>query len=288
MGSMKLLSASLAVAFAVAAPVRVPVGEVTYGLAAGGGSVWVGGLSSGDVLRLDPATGKVVARVTAGARIFNLASAPGAVWAVGNVSGTVARIDTRTSKVTATVRVGLQPYDVAWGFGSAWVSNAGDGTVSRVTGGKVVKTIKVGVEPNGLAAYQGAIWVSDHTLGKVVRIDPRSNRITGTVKLDGADWITGFRGSLYVSQESNVIARVDAKTLRVLGRVKVARNPLGSAIVAGRLWVPCIDANEVDVVDPAAMRVVARRHLGNGPIVVLPAFHHRWISNTTGNALLRL
>ncbi len=285
---MKLLWASLAVVSAVAAPVRVPVGEFTYGLAAGGGSVWVGGLGSGDVLRLDPATGKVVARVTAGARIFNLASAPGAVWAVGNASGTVARIDTKTSKVTATVPVGLQPYDVAWGFGSAWVSNAGDGTVSRITGRKVVKTIKVGVEPNGLSVYQGALWVSDHTLGKVVRIDPRSNRITGTVKLDGADWITGFRGSVYVSQESNVVTRVDARTLRVRGRVKVARNPLGSAIVAGRLWVPCIDANEVDVVDPATMRVVARRHFGNGPIVVLPAFRHRWISNTTGNALLRL
>jgi len=284
----KLVASIVLLAFAGAAPVSVPAGGPTYGLAAGAGSVWVGGLASGDVLRIDPPTHKVTAHVTAGARIFNLASAPGAVWAVGNVSGTVARIDTRTAKVTNTVRVGLSPYDVEWGFGSAWVSNAGDGTVSRITRGKVVKTIKVGVEPNGLAAYAGSLWVSDHTLGKVVRIDPSTNRITGTVKLSGADWITGYGDSLYVSQETNVVARVNARTLKVVGTAKVARNPLGSAIVGNRLWVPCIDANEVDIVDPATLRVVTRKHLGSGPIVVLPAYGRRWVSNSTGNAVLGL
>jgi len=285
---MKLIAASLLVALAGATPARIDVGGWTYGLAAGGGSVWAGSLSSGDVIRLDPKTGKVLARVPAGARIFNLAAAPGAVWAVGNVTGTIARIDTRTAKVTNTVQVGARPYDVEWGFGSAWVSNAGDGTVWRVTNGRVVKKIKVGVEPNGLTAYAGALWVGDHTLGKVVRIDPATNRITGTVKLAGADWITGFGDSIYVSQETNTVARVSTRTLKVLGTVATARNPLGSAIVGKELWVPCIDANEVDVVDPATMRVVARKKVGRGPIVVLPAFGHEWVSNTTGNAIWRL
>ena len=285
---MKLVAASLLVALAGATPAKIDIGVSTYGLAAGNGSVWAGSLSSGDVLRIDPESGKVVARITAGARIFNLAAAPGAVWAVGNVSGTITRIDTRSGKVTKTVQVGLQPYDVEWGFGSAWVSNAGDGTVWRITNGRVVKKIKVGVEPNGLTAYGGALWVGDHTAGKVVRIDPKTNRITGTVKLSGADWITGFGGSIYVSQETNTVARVSVKTLKVTGTVATARNPLGSAIVGKALWVPCIDANAVDVVDPATMRVIERKKVGRGPIVVLPAFGHQWVSNTTGNAIWRL
>jgi hypothetical protein len=70
--------------------------------------------------------------------------------------------------------------------------------------------------------------------------------------------------------------------------VQVARNPLGSALVGKELWVPCIDANEIDVVDPVTMRVVSRTHVGDGPIVVLPAVGHVWISNTLGNELLRL
>jgi streptogramin lyase len=284
---MKLVAVLLVAFSAGGTAAQVDIGAWSYGLAAGGGSVWVAALSAGDVVRLDPETGKVLARIPAGDRMFNLASAPGAVWAVGNTSGTVARIDTATGKITARIRVGYQPYDVGRGFGSAWVSNAGDGTVSRITGSKVVTTIKVGTEPNGLTAYGGFLWVSDHTDGKVIRLDPRTNRVTGSVTLAGADWIIGFRGSLYVSQETNRIARVSVATLKVTGVAKVGHNPLGSAIVGGRLVVPCIDGNEIDDVDTATMSVTRRQHVGHGPIVVLPAYGHTWISNTLANAVLK-
>ncbi len=266
---------------------KLDTGEWTYGLASSGGSVWAGGLAIGDVLRIDPASGKVVSRINVGPRVFNLTSAPGAVWAVANLTGTATRIDSRTGKVTATVQVGNAPYDVAWGFGSAWVSNSGDGTVSRITGKKVVKTIKVGVEPNGLTAYGSYLYVTDHTAGTLIRIDPRTNRVTGTVALPGADWVTGFGDSLFVSQETNIVSRVSVKTLKVLGHAKLKRNPLGSAIVANELWVPCIDANAVVVVDPATMKVVTTKPAGPGPIVVLPVGGHVWVSHTTGTSLWR-
>jgi streptogramin lyase len=285
---VKLLVAAIATAFLAAPTLKVDVGEPTYGLVTSGGSVWAGGLGSGDVVRLDPATGKVLGRVSVGVRTFNLAAAPGAVWGISNLTSTATRIDTRTGKLTASVKVGNGPYDVEWGFGSAWVSNSLDGTVSRITGRKVVKTIKVGVEPNGLSAIGNYLWVTDHTAGKLLRLDPRTNRVTGSVALAGADWVTGLRGSLYVSQETNTVARVDARTLKVLGRAKVHRNPLGSAIVGNQLWVPCIDSNDIVVVDPATMKIVKTIAAGPGPIVVLPAGGHVWISHTTGTALWRL
>ena len=266
---------------------KVDAGEWTYGLASSGGSVWAGGLALGDVLRIDPSTGKVVSRIAIGARVFNLAAAPGAVWAVANITGTVTRIDSQTGKVTASVNVGAAPYDVAWGFGSVWVANSGDGTVSRITGEKVVRTLKVGVEPNGLTAYGRYVYVTDHTAGTLIRIDPGTNRVTGTISLPGADWVTGLRDSLYVSQETNVVSRVSVKTLKVLGHTDVKRNPLGSAIVGNELWVPCIDANAIVVVDPATMKVVTTKPAGPGPIVVLPVGGHVWVSHTTGTSLWR-
>jgi streptogramin lyase len=284
---MKLIAAALLFSLA-GPPAATQLGTTTFGLAAGGGSVWVGGLGSGDVIRIDPATGKVLARVTVGARVFNLAPAPGAVWAVDNALSMAVRVDTKTAKVTARVPVGFQPYDIEWGFGSAWVANAGDGTVWRITNGKVVKKLKVGTEPNGLTAYRGAVWVSDHTLGKVVRIDPRTNRITGTVRLPGADWITGLGDSIYVSQETNQVSRISVSTLKVTGVAKVARNPLGSTIVGDKLWVPCIDANQIVVVDPSTMHVLAHKPAAGGPIAVLSAFGHQWASQSTGTKLLRL
>ena len=283
---MKLLAAALLTFFA--GPAATQIGSPTYGLATGAGSVWVGGLGSGDVIRVDPANGKVLARITVGARVFNLAAAPGAIWAVDNALSTAVRVDTKTGKVTTRVPVGFQPYDIEWGFGSAWVANAGDGTVWRITNGKVVKKIKVGTEPNGLTAYHSALWVSDHTLGKVVRIDPATNRITGTVKLPGADWITGLGDSIYVSQETDVVSRVSVKTLKVTGVAKVARNPLGSAIVGRELWVPCIDANQIVIVDSSTMHVVAHKPAAGGPIAVLSAFGRTWVSQSAGTKVLRL
>jgi streptogramin lyase len=278
-----------AIAAVVAAPATtVDTGEWTYGLASSNGSIWAGGLAIGDVLKIDPASGKVVSRVNVGARVFNLAAAPGAVWAVANLTGTATRIDTRTGKVTASVRVGSGPYDVEWGFGSAWVSNSQAGTVSRITGKRVVKTIKVGVEPNGLTAFAGSLWVTDHTAGKLLRIDPRTNGVTGTLALPGADWVTGLGRSVYVSQETDVVTRVDVRTLKATGSVRVARNPLGSAIVGRELWVPCIDAHSIVVVDPQTLRVTRKLKDGPSPIVVLPAFGHTWVSHSTGTTISRL
>jgi copper transport protein len=270
-----------------AAPVLVATGEFTYGLAASGGSVWAGGLGGSDVLRIAPASATVTKRIEVGSRVFNLAPAPGAVWAISNTLGTASRIDTRTAKVTATVHVGLQPYDVEWGFGSAWVSNAGDGTVSRITGSNVVRTLHVGGEPNGLTAYRGSLYVTDHGGGRVLRVDPQTNKVVAEVRLAGADWVTGLGDSIYVSQETNHVSRLDATTLRVTGTVAVDRNPLGSAVVGGRLWVPCIDAGTVAVVDPATLEVVRRFRAGDGPIVALPAFGHTWVSHSTGLRVTR-
>jgi len=44
----------------------------------------------------------------------------------------------------------------------------------------------------------------------------------------------------------------------------------------------------VDVVDPGAMTVVARKQVPGGPIVVLPAFGSQWVSESTGSAIARL
>ena len=90
---MKLIALA-ALVFLGGSTMKVDTGEWTYGLASSGGSVWVGGLAIGDVLRVDPGSGKVVSRINVGARVFNLASAPGAVWAVANITGT-APVSTR-------------------------------------------------------------------------------------------------------------------------------------------------------------------------------------------------
>jgi DNA-binding beta-propeller fold protein YncE len=123
--------------------------------------------------------------------------------------------------------------------------------------------------------------VTDHTLGRLIRIDPRTNKITGRLKLSGADWATPAAGSLWVSQETNVVARVDPRTMKVLKVVKVQANPLGSAVIGGELWVPCLDGNAIVVIDPASGAVVDTIGSLTGPTVVAPDGDHAWVTQSS-------
>ena len=58
---------------------------------------------------------------------------------------------------------------------------------------------------------------------------------------------------------------------RVTARVRVGRNPLGSALVGGTLWVACIDGNEIAAIDLETARVRRRIVEPGGPIAIAAA-----------------
>jgi len=64
-----------------------------------------------------------------------------------------------------------------------------------------------------------------------------------------------------------VVARVTPRG-RVTARVRVGRNPLGSAVVGGTLWVACIDGNEIAAIDLETARVRRRIVEPGGPIAI--------------------
>ena len=100
------------------------------------GSVWVPqiGNAHGWVVRIDGATGTVVARIAVGAAPGSLAVAGDSIW-VANTSGssgaarganTLSRIDPRTNHVIATVAVKIGG-PIAAGFGSVFVPGPDEG-----------------------------------------------------------------------------------------------------------------------------------------------------------------
>lgn len=104
----------------------IKVGAAPYNVAAGFGSVWV--TIDRGLVRLDPATGAVVARISLGGRPWGVAVGEGAVW-VGNMDdGTVARVDPATNtvawRVTLHTPLGqASPVGVAAGGGSVWAAD---------------------------------------------------------------------------------------------------------------------------------------------------------------------
>ena len=55
-------------------------GRGTDGVAFGAGSVWVASALDGQVARIDPATGRIVARIDVGTGLRELAAGPTDVW----------------------------------------------------------------------------------------------------------------------------------------------------------------------------------------------------------------
>jgi streptogramin lyase len=70
-----------------------------------------------------------------------------------------------------------------------WVANRGDGTVTRLsarTGRAQGTPIRVGGAPAALAVTRDAVLVLDARSGAIVRIDPRTGRVTRPFDLGGS------------------------------------------------------------------------------------------------------
>lgn len=95
------------------------------------GAVWVS--DKGDSLvRIDPASNRIVATIHTGMALGAVAVADGVVWVVDTQEGRVRAIDPATNRIVLTLRVGRGPSDLAASDSSLWVLNQIDGTVTLV------------------------------------------------------------------------------------------------------------------------------------------------------------
>ena len=193
----------------------VEVGGFPNAVAVGEGGVWV--VRDGRrVIRIDPATGAVVARIGAGdelgsERPCGIAVGQGAVW-VTTLSGAVARINPRTNRLSRLIEIEDAVCVVAARSG-VWVTSPNLGLVTRIDPdtGDVVAEIEVGGFPQGIDVGFGSVWVAssdppEGINGAVSRINPRSNELTISIPVgelpeylkigEGGVWVTADDGSV--------------------------------------------------------------------------------------------
>jgi streptogramin lyase len=102
---------------------------------------------------------------------------------------------------------------VAIGFGSVWVANRGDGTISRIAErtGRPQASVRVGGAPSALAVTTDALVVLDSERARVLRLDPKTQRITNVVEVGGfpTALAVGERPSLWTADaRRGVVTRV--------------------------------------------------------------------------------
>jgi class 3 adenylate cyclase/DNA-binding beta-propeller fold protein YncE len=143
-------------------------------LAVGGDALWAVERYDQQIVRLDPDTGAIQAKVPFGASLppgrnflgtevlsAAVASEAGA-WIVDSVKGQVWQIDPVQDTVVRTISVGAGAKAIALGFGSVWVANPVTQTVLRIdpSSGRVIRRIKVAARLAGIATAGGAVWVA--------------------------------------------------------------------------------------------------------------------------------
>ena len=138
-------------------------------LAFGAGTLWASQRAAGQVVRIDPTTGKqVFAPIHVGNGPTGIAFGDGAAWVANSLDGTVSRIDPDTNSVTAAVTTGNGPDAVAVDARGIWVSNQFDGNVVRIDPGRnqVAQRVSVGSRLSGLAMSGDAVLVAVRSLGR--------------------------------------------------------------------------------------------------------------------------
>jgi DNA-binding beta-propeller fold protein YncE len=187
-------------------------------LIAADGSLWLfvtDSLAASSTLeRVDPATGRIQARIPVGAGAYVVAGDSVTLWVSATHGAELERIDAGYNAVTAHVAVTPRPKFLALGAGGVWVLHQATGSVSLIDPERavVVATVAAGVPtPWGdITTGAGAVWVSvDGT--PVTRIDPATHAVTHQfVGGSGADAIRYGFGSLWVSDhEHGMVWRID-------------------------------------------------------------------------------
>jgi YVTN family beta-propeller protein len=224
-------------------PIR---GGSDYGYATfADGAIWQTDFDRDVVLRIDPASGAVVATITVGQAPEGVAATPGAIWVADLHGGTITRIDPVTNKVVATIPVG--PVD---------------------TGG-----------PNTMTAGPNGVYVQVGNIASVVHIDPATNKVGFTVPLDGpvaSDGVDVWVGANGGPNGPRVV-RIDPASGKILTDVSIdsPSDGIGSVAVGlGSVWVTA--GPWLYRIDPNTGSVVGRIACDGGDVIV--AGDSVWVS----------
>lgn len=283
---------------------QVAIGGTPMDAVLAGGSLWATDFT-GSVVRVDPATHRVIRRIEVPSGFGPIAADAGSVWLrsapyEGCYGGLqLTRIDIGSGRITLRRGV-IGGNGLAAAGGAVWVprcSSDANGIDRRDSSGAVTATVPI-AGADAVVTGGGSLWALTHD-GTVVQADPTSARViqrhprlapladptsTGAKALapDGAGvWvISSGRATIFHVTQSGVVRRI---------RVDAAAQPL---LVKARdgLWFAAADRlgghHRLERIDPDSGRVTAQLDLGHRRPVALVPFGDQLCVLTANGAVL--
>jgi DNA-binding SARP family transcriptional activator/ABC-type transport system substrate-binding protein len=239
---------------------EVPVSDTTW-VRFGYGALWSVS-ADGELTRLDPTTGKEVARLGLGIEPAGLAVGADSVWLTDRNSPTVHRIDPTVNEPIDPLTLPMNRVvtdltgEVAVGAGSIWVGHGAfnpGAWVERLdpkTGRIQHRFSVLAGDADHLAFGDGALWVAS-TSGELRKIDPRSNHVVFMRPLR-AELCCVAAGGGYAWAATNPEGKIwkVAQNGTVLGTIDLHAPIAQLSYADGALWVALGDQGTVVRIDP--------------------------------------
>lgn len=224
------------------------------GLCVGDGSVWVsqsGGTAGvGEVVRIDPATMSIQARIAVPGRAIRDAWWGGAkVWATCGSANKVVRIDPATNAVDLTVATAATPFRGGFDGTNVWVACFDANMVQKINPatGIVFAGIATGASPNWLWCETDRIFVANYNGDSVSCLDPVTHATLWTVSTSPGSRPHGMiliDEMLWICCSGDHYVRIfDTARRTWAGAIAVPPNPPGPCFDGENVWHGCGNAN---------------------------------------------
>jgi hypothetical protein len=184
---------------------QVPGTTELLHVATDGQYVWVAGLGSTALYKVNPNTGSSTA-FPLGFVPVDIVSDGLSVWVTDFNSAVVKKVRASDGAILGTFAVGANPEGIAFDGSAVWVaSHDGSVTKLRASDGVLLRTIAVPGTPNGIVFDGSSVWVSQFSIDSVTRLRASDGAVLDTFPVgDGPEglvfdgyhvWVAGVLGN---------------------------------------------------------------------------------------------
>jgi YVTN family beta-propeller protein len=230
----------------VVADIEVPASEFGY-IAVGAGSVWVTNFDHDTLIRIDPATNKVVATIAVGTNPESLLVTADTVWTANHRGGSISKVDVATNTVVATFDFASHgssgPKGIVMAAGDLWTTVPNMLSVFRLspTTGSVVARLTLVHDDLDYPMSDGHFVFVPTSDGTFEKIDPATNTVVQHPSPTPIPWL--FARSAFWAPSGQDLVRLDPATLEAAERWRLApasAEPLdvmGMAVDEDAVWL---------------------------------------------------
>jgi DNA-binding beta-propeller fold protein YncE len=251
----------------------------------GFGSLWVTGHHTDEVIRIDPATLKIVARIKSGPGPGWLAITEDAVWVTNKNGSGVSRIDPSTNALVTSVGSGSPCGPDAAAFGSVWFLGCDTQVIQRVD----PATNKVG-DSFPATGYSEPLLAGDElavaNADGLARLDPTTGTITAIGGCCGLPF--GYDGTTVWLNGTNDLTRVDPASGKVVAAIHLGSGATSITFVGDDAWVTFMSRHELIEIDLTTNKAIRTIDIGLSPITVYSAFDALWVTDYDAGNLWEL